>query len=584
MSFAAPGYLTFLLLVPLAVAAVAAWLIWRGDARRRLGARVLTRNAPVAAATLLIAAIAFAVFAAARPQFGNRETRVEDRGIDLVIVMDVSQSMFATDAQPNRLGRAQTEVSALLDRMTGDRVGLVVFGGTPFVRSPMTSDLPALSRIVAGVREERGLVEPGSDLGAAIGRAQEVVDGGAADTKAILIISDGEDHGGLIATEVANARNKKTRIYTAGVGTAQGSPVIDINPETRAPVERRDASGAPVVTRLDAAALERIAETGGGRYIELSGEERPLTGLASEFDALARTTFESKQVPGRVDRFRIFASIALALAVSSTLLLARPVWRSRRAQALVPLAAGGLLIGAVCGTSVASLNRDGNRQYEEQQYDGALNSYRQAQSLDPAKRELYYNAGNALDRKGDYQGAVDETKRALSSDSGDDLAAKAEYALGNHYAGADQLADAIEAYKRSLLANPGDEDAKHNLEILQARQQASPTPAVPTPPLEIPSPDTGEGESSGGTGSATPPPGGNGQRTPGAGDGQGSPSEGEMTPEELQRSLERALQGIDDDFTVEEAIRVLELLERKNRTELEAPPDGAGAPGGPPDY
>lgn len=590
MTLGAPGYLALLLLVPAGIAFIGGWAAWRAHARERVGAgvglgggsggaRTALRSAYVAP-VLLLAAIALAAFGAARPQFGERSTLVEDRGIDLVIVLDVSQSMFATDAEPTRLARAQAEVVALLERMTGDRVGLVVFGGSAFVRAPMTSDLAALARITEGVHQERGLVSPGSDLGAAIRRAQMTVEGGDAETKVMLIISDGEDHGGVIASEVAAARSNGTRIYTAGAGSSAGSPVIDINPITGERTERRDATGAPVLTRLDPAALSNIAETGGGRYIALSGEGRPLAALSSEFDALARTLFDSEERPEPVERFAMFAGIALACAVAATLASAS-LPRAMGARRFWPLAAAGLFVGAVCGTSVAELNRAGNRAYDRGEYDDALASYRAAQERDPSRAELYYNAGNALHLKDEFASAIDETKRALGSDD-DDLLAIAEYALGNHYAGADELEEAVDAYKRALLRDPDDTDAKHNLEVILARLKSSPTAVPPTvtPPEMTPGPGEGEGENgedgqpTPGPNDASPSPGDPGAGTPG-------PSDGDATPEELARSLEDALRGIDEDFTVEEALRVLELLEDQNRGQLEAP---RGTPGDAPDY
>jgi Ca-activated chloride channel family protein len=583
MSFGAPGYLALLLLVPAGIAFIGAWAAWRAHARNRIGARIAPRRGAFVAPALLLLAIAFAAFAAARPQFGERSATVEDRGIDVVIVLDVSQSMFADDAQPTRLARAQAEVVALLDRMTGDRVGLVVFGGSAFVRAPMTSDLAALARIVDGVHQERGLVSPGSDLGGAIERAQRTLQGGEAETKVMLIISDGEDHGGLIATEVAAARAAGTIIYTAGAGTSAGSPVIDIDPETGERTERSDAAGAPVVTRLDAGALTRIADTGGGRYIELAGEGRPLAGLSSEFDALARTLFDTQERPVPVERFAIFAAVALACAVAATVASSSmPRIARDRARRLWPLAAAGLFVGAVCGTSVAELNREGNRSYDSGDYDDALAAYREAQQRDPSRAELYHNAGNALNLKDEYTSAIDETKRALASDS-DDLLAVAEYALGNHYVGAEQLEEAIEAYKRALLIDPDDTDAKHNLEVILARLQSSPTPVPPTvtPPEMTPGAGEGEGSGSGEDGSPTP---GADDASPSPGEpGSGTPaaSDRDSTPEELERSLEEALRGIDEQFTVEEALRVLELLEEQNRGQLEAP---RTTPGDTPDY
>jgi Ca-activated chloride channel family protein len=573
MSFGAPGYLAFLVAAALAGVAMIWWAMWRGSARGRFGGAAPSERSAYIPPALLLAAAVVAAFASARPQAGESKVTVEHRGIDLMIVLDVSNSMFADDVAPTRLGRAQSEIGALLDRMTGDRAGLVTFAGAPFARSPLTSDMTALRGIVEGVDEERGLVPPGSDLGAAIERAREALLTSTANTKALLIVSDGEDHGGGIASAIAAVRAAGIHVYTGGVGTTTGSALIDVDPQTGDIRPRVDASGAPVVTRLDAAALAGMAADGDGRYVELSGEGRPLAGLAAEFSSLASTAFAAEKTATPLERFQIVAAIALALATGATLAssVRRPAMRT--AMRLWPLAGAGMFIAGLCAANAADVNRRGNRHYDAGEYGESLVAYRTAQALDASKGEVYHNAGNALDRGGEYASAIDETKRALPADD-DSLEAIVEYALGNHYFGAQRFSDALEAYKRALLANPGDDDAKHNYELTSRRLTPTATPRAPTPPPELPS-TPGDGDPGEGEGTPSPPGTPQSGGTPQPGD------PGDIPPEQLERLLAEALAGIDEDFTAEEAIRVLELLEERNRDQL-----GGSAPGGSgqPDY
>jgi Ca-activated chloride channel family protein len=577
MSFGAPGSLLLLPLVPCAVAVVVWWTRWRAAARARFGRMPARPGAAYAAPVLLLLALALTALAAARPQFGSRESRVDDRGIDLVVVLDVSNSMLATDAEPSRLGRAQTEIGALLDRMRGARAGLVVFAGKPFVRSPLTSDLRALRGVSAGAGSERRLVEPGSDLGAAIGSAQKLLAGGASGTKVMLIVSDGEDHGASIAPAVAAARAAGVRIYTAGTGTAQGAPVLDAGADG-VPHARVDASGMPVLTRLDENALRQIASAGGGRYVAVAGDDGALPRLANELNALPRTPFGTARTPVPVERFQIVAVLALLLATAGLVL---PLMRMPRAMPrLWPLAGAGLLVGAACSTTVAEINRSGNADYARGDFNAALARYATAQERDPSRPELYYNAGNAYDRKGEYDSAIEETGRALPAPAG--VAAIVEYALGNHYAGASRPREALAAYKRALLANPSDGDAKHNLEVLSRR--LTPTPVPATPPPEQPAPGaaaTGEAGATPGPGQ----PGGNAAATPGRVGGQGTPAAAgrQRSQEEVERALADALAGIDREFSREDALRVLDLLDEQNRRAIENLPSGAGS-GAQPDY
>lgn len=580
MSSGAPGYLLLLSLVPLGAACAFAGLAWRRRARARFSAPAGVPGAPATAVTLLVLlALATAAFAAARPQFGSHRSTTRQRGIDLVIALDVSQSMLAGDATPTRLGRAQQEMAALLERMPGDRVGLVIFAGTPFVRAPLTSDLRALQQLVQGVDGERGLVAPGSDLGAAIRTAQQLAAAGRADTRAILIVSDGEDHGAGVAPAVAAARAAGIRIYTAGAGTTDGAPVRDLDPMTGLLRPRLDPTGAPVLTKLAAAALTRIAEAGDGRYVELSGDGRPLTSLAADFAALHPTTFGSATISTPVERYQVFAALALFAVLAATALPLLPRDRDawRRAARVWPIAGAGLFAGALCSAGVATLNRRGNGEYAAGNYDAAIALYRTAQAIDPTRAEPYYNAGNAYDRNGDYDAAIEQTTRALQA-GGDAIRAEAEYALGNHSAAAGRLDDAREAYRRALLADPGDADAKHNLEAIDRLQHASPTPTPPpreTPPSGEPSrPGATPGPQQAGTPNPTAQASQDG--TPQASDPR------DLPPDQFQRALQEALAGIERRFTEEEALRLLDLLDEANRRASELQPSGGAS--GQPDY
>jgi len=574
MTVGAPAWFLLFAVTLIAALLVALWALWRIDASRRFGARTPTAFRTLAAMVVLLLAAVAAAFAAGRPQFGEKTTAVERRGIDLVVVLDVSQSMLATDVEPSRLARSQQEIASLLDRLQGDRAGLVIFAGAPFTRSPLTGDLAALRELVLGVDRERGLVPPGSDLGAALRRAHELLQSGTAETRAVLIVSDGEDHGGAVDEAIATLASSGVRVYTAGAGTPEGAPVLDADAAgTLRP--RVGPAGAPVISRLDADALEAMADIGDGRYIDLSSGGSLAT-LAAELDALQNTTFEREESAEPIERFQIFAGIALALVLLASF-LGSPLHRlTRRVRRLAPLAAAGLMIAAICGTDAAEWNRRGNTQYAAGEYSAALESYRRAQELSPQEQALYYNRANAFAALGEYVSAIDEAQRALPA--GDPaFEALVEYALGNHYANAGRLRDALEAYRRSLYAVPTDEDAKANYEIVEHLLTPTNPSPTPTPPAEVP--ETPRPGDEGGDQPASPEPG---EGTPNAGS---TPQPGgtpisDIPPEELQRLLEEALAGIDEEFTLEEALTILELIEEQNRGQIQDQPPG----GGPLDY
>jgi tetratricopeptide (TPR) repeat protein len=232
-----------------------------------------------------------------------------------------------------------------------------------------------------------------------------------------------------------------------------------------------------------------------------------------------------------------------------------------------------MFIAGICAADAADLNRRGNRHYDAGAFGDAVVAYRTAQALSPSESELHHNAGNALDRDGEFNAAIDETARGLPAED-EHVEAALEYALGNHYNGAQRLQDALEAYRRSLIAGPEDVDAKHNFELTARRltPTATPTEIVAPPELESSStPDPTDPSGAGGTPGAAGTPEVGGTPQPG----------GEDIPDQLQRLLEEALAGIDEEFTVEEALRVLELLEGRNRQQLD---EGVAGEPGLPDY
>lgn len=568
MSFGAPGYLALLILPVFALAATVVWLVWR----RRVWAGFGEQPAPsagraLAASTLLVLALVAAALAAGRPQFGRTNAMLDDRGIDLMIALDVSQSMFADDVQPSRIEDAQQEINGLLGRMRGDRAGLVLFAGEPLMRMPLTHDLAALQEVVAHSDEEARLVRSGSDVGGAIDVATALLREGDAETKVVLVVSDGEYFGQGASQAVLEAARSNVRVYTAGAGTAGGSPVLDFDPATSRFVPRIGENGSLVMTRLDAETLTAIAEAGNGRYVGLGDGNGSLAELANEFASLPQTRFGGETQDVLVERFQWFAATALALVLASVLVsgwgrIYVPVRRAR----LWPLLGASMFVAAICTTSVAQYNERGNRLYEQGDYGGALEQYRAAQSADPSRPEPYYNAGNALGRAGRYDEAVAEARRALNAEGGDALAPIVEYATGNHYASARQYDDAREAYKRSLLADPSDGDAKHNLEVVE-RLAAAPTP---TPPAELPPDAPPSGGESGGP---------QGEPTPQTAGGQGSEdSSGEPGGSDAGSALSDALKGLDEEVTPEQARRILDLVERENERAIPRQSGSAGLP------
>lgn len=540
----------------------------------------------VLAGAVVVAAL-LAVLAGARPQWGEDERAVAQRGIDVIVALDVSRSMVAEDVAPSRSEAAAAGLAEMLSHMTGNRVGLVVFAGEAFARAPLTVDLPVVTSLITRAQAEAPLVRPGTNFRDALAESFRLLDvEDAAQTRAVLLVSDGEDLSSDYEEAVAFAERRGIRVYTVFAGTAN-------------PTALPELSGGTDVSVAQPEVLEEIAQRTGATF--RTSDRIP--GLAVEFRRLQQTQFGEDIAREPIDRFAWFAGAAAALLLAVALLGEGATTGLPRLRGGVITAVFALLavLLAGCGAAAWQHVRAGNEAYEEERFEDALASYRRAGESLPEDAAVNYNIANALHRLGRLEEAVASAAQArgYAEATGDGATAeRALFTLGNTYFRQADLEAARDAYRAALRLDPEDLDAKANLELV-IRLLAPPPPPEDTPPQsgdeeegegEGGEPQGGgdepgggqtdsEGESSGqpgtgeeaGGGSNTPP-------SPGTGPGQseGLPNGGSITTlEEARAALEQALGELGPEVTLEEALRILELSRRAN--ELDPLP---GRPGG----
>jgi Ca-activated chloride channel family protein len=244
-------------------------------------------------AVLQGAGVLLLLFALAGPRVGSREVTMKRRGIDLIIALDTSLSMQAQDILPSRLGKAKREVSAFLDRLDGDRVGLVAFAGDAFLQCPLTLDYGA-ARMFLEVLDENSVSRPGTNLAAAIRASLAAFGEGEDKYKAIVLVTDGEDHSGEASKAAEEAARRGIRIYAIGVGSESGEPIPLPAERGASGGYKKDRGGEIVMTALDAESLERIAlETRGEFHRATTGELE----LERIYGSLAR--LEEREVASR---------------------------------------------------------------------------------------------------------------------------------------------------------------------------------------------------------------------------------------------------------------------------------------------
>lgn len=322
MSFEAPAFLALLAALPLLGLAFALFLRWwrraladfAGPQRPLRGWAVQGQR--LLRMSLVGLALALLALALARPQLGSETQQVQRQGVDLVVALDISQSMLAEDASPNRLEAAKGELVRLLDRLQGHRVGLVLFAGEALLRFPLTADIGVAQRLLGEVKVGDFPLRPGTAIGDALRVATTAFTQKETASKVVLLVTDGEDLGGEPLEAAAAAAQEGIAIYTVGIGSPQGTTIPVRDPRSGEVQLKLDPqTGQPAVTRLDEALLRRLAQVGRGRYFSAGVGDLSLGAVADEIGRLARTTFAVATQARPIERFQLFALAALALLV-----------------------------------------------------------------------------------------------------------------------------------------------------------------------------------------------------------------------------------------------------------------------------
>ena len=285
----------------------------------RLTAAV-SRRAQLTRSILVLVAVALLVTALARPQFGDRVETVRREGQDLVVALDLSASMEAEDIAPNRLAAAKLAVGRLIERLDGDRIGLVAFAGEAFVQSPLTLDYAAATMFLNAMEPDLVPV-PGTDLGQAIEAALDGFGEAGERSRRLVVITDGEDHEGALDPAVDRAVDEGVRVYAVGMGSTEGVPIPSFD-EAGAPNGfLRDEEGSVVTTRLDDVTLQQVADrTGGAYYHAAGGSGAAFERLVEELTGGDGEEIESREVTLYEEQYQIFLGLALALLLVETLI------------------------------------------------------------------------------------------------------------------------------------------------------------------------------------------------------------------------------------------------------------------------
>ncbi len=328
MAFANQTYIVYIALAAAIIMALyAGYIFWKGMILSRLmanpsvRARLVVRDRFLSAlkAGLIFLCAALFAFTALRPQWGEETREASSEGVDLLVALDVSNSMLARDVNPSRLERARDAVRLLAESLRGDRAGLVLFAGEAFIQCPLTTDMGAFAMFLDAAGP--GAVRiPGTNMGAAFEMAYRVFNKRRMTSRNLVVISDGEDHEGKVEAAVEKFKDLGVTVFAVGVGR-EGGEVIPLSADDASgDIYQKDSSGSVVRTKKDPGILRKVARATGGEYIDITDGFSGIYRIIDTMGREARNPYGTRIVKEKKERYQIFALI-LAILLMTELLL-----------------------------------------------------------------------------------------------------------------------------------------------------------------------------------------------------------------------------------------------------------------------
>ncbi len=455
--------------VPLLVVLFISVVYWRKRKLQKLGDETLVNEQirgfiPGRNATrfiLMTFALSAIIIGWANLRMGDKSEKVQRKGIDVVVALDVSKSMLAKDISPDRLTRAKQFIMSLTDKMHNDRVALVVFAGKAYLQVPLTIDYSAVKMLLQTVTPDM-VPTQGTVIGDAIDMAMQSYTKNERKFKSLIIISDGEDHDETAIQKTREAADAGVIVHTIGIGSPQGTTLYD--PETKS--VKLDENGNPIVSKLNEEEMRAIAGAGHGTYSLLQNTDDVATKIEGELEGMEQKSLGSVVFTDFTSYYQYFLFAGFLALLIEWLLPGTDKKKVKNTKGALPAAVLVLLMILVSNAAFGQTSRylqQGNKFYEQQDYKAAAADYAKAISRDPNNTPGYFNLGNSLYQQKQY----DSSRKVLAATEklAKDKPSKAavDYNIGNTYMSQQKWEDAANAYKQTLRNNPQDVDAKYNL-------------------------------------------------------------------------------------------------------------------------
>lgn len=476
--FEDPIYLYLLAVIP--VLAVIRWLMIRQQKKRlrRFGDPELikelmpdvSRFRPLVKFSILLLALVLLIVMLARPQFGTKISHEKRTGIETIIAMDISNSMLAEDVTPSRLDRSKMMVENLVDNFTNDKIGLIVFAGDAFIQLPITSDYVSAKMFLSSI-DPSMMATQGTDIAAAISMASHSFTQQEGVGKAIIVITDGEDHEGGALDAAKEAKDRGHRVYVLGVGSPKGAPIPTGDGDYM-----KDNTGQTVMTGLNEEMCRQIAQAGGGAYIHVENNSSAQEKLDEELDKLAKKEISSTIYSDYDEQFQAVGILVLLLLIIEACLLEvkNPLLRNislfKRKKVATVLALL-LMAGSAAAQSDRQYVHQGNKQFRAGNYADAEVLYRKAIEKNPRNPQAVYNLGVALMKQQKDSAAIQQFMDAGKIETNPLRRAQSFHNAGVICQGKKMYGEAIDVYKEALRNNPADDETRYNLELCKRQQK-----------------------------------------------------------------------------------------------------------------
>lgn len=477
--FEDPIYLYLLVLIP--ILALIRFISYRNQKKRlhKFGEPALlkelmpdvSRFRPSVKFWILQGALALLVVMLARPQLGTKISHEKRVGIETIIAMDISNSMRAEDIVPSRLDRSKMMVENLVDHFSNDKIGLIVFAGDAFVQLPITSDHVSAKMFLSSI-DPSMIATQGTDLARAVDMATHSFTQEEGIGKAIVVITDGEDHEGGAVESAKAAKDNGMRVYVLGVGSVNGAPV----PIPGTGDYMKDQAGNTVMSALNEDMCKQVAQAGGGAYIHVENNSAAQDQLDNELDKLAKKETTATMYSEFDEQFQAFGVLALLLLILEICIF------DRKNPLLKHLSLFGnkkkvttMLLLLVTMTVVAQTDRQyirqGNKQFHRGDYPGAEVSFRKAVEKNPQNPQAVFNLGNALMAQKKDSAAVEQFENAARLETNPLRKSQSYHNMGVICQTHKMYGEAIEAYKNALRLNPDDDETRYNLVLCKHQKQ-----------------------------------------------------------------------------------------------------------------